>query len=119
MASLLSTFHRAQEHDLGALVERRLPRHLLAVHRDGHLGVGRDADHREQVVDRGPPGYRVTLRPVGAAWQEAPQVSEERDHHRDGPGVGPRRVAGPGHDNYAGVYCATSPGTDRSSRGDS
>ncbi len=52
---------------------------LLAVDRDGQIGVERDADHREEVVDGGASGHRVGLRPVGAARQESTQVGEEGD----------------------------------------
>jgi hypothetical protein len=58
------------------------------------------------------------LRSVRAARQEATEVGEERDHDGDRSRLRSRRVSRSGHDNSAGVYCAASMATARSSRGD-
>jgi len=50
---------------------------LLAVNRDGDVGVGRDADRGQQVVDRRVAVHCVPLRTVGAPRQETPEVGEE------------------------------------------
>ncbi len=59
----LAAFHRAQEHDVGAISERCVSLRQLAVDREGQLPARLDADGGEQVGERGALGKAVPLGP--------------------------------------------------------
>jgi len=74
-----SALHRAEEQDVSAITQAGVAARELAVDTRRDLGLGRDPDERQQILDRGALGHCVALWTVRAARQVPAQVGEQRD----------------------------------------
>lgn len=83
-----SSLHRAEEHDVIAVVQDGVTLRLFTVETDGDLVLGRNADHGEQIGDGGAGRQAVGLWTLMTVRQKATQVGEEGNTDGDRLGAG-------------------------------